>query len=37
MDYYGPEYYEEIAKYDAEHKQVNMKYEEYIMLTNERV
>ena len=37
MDYYGPEYYEEIAKYDAEHKQESMKYEEYIMITNERV
>lgn len=37
MDYYGPEYYEEIAKYDAEHKQEKVSKEEYIMLTNERV
>lgn len=37
MDYYTVDDLEEISKWDEEHKKESMEYEEYIMLTNERV
>lgn len=37
MDYYGPEYYEEMSKWDEEHKTQKLSYDEFMMLLNEKV